>query len=62
MIRDAYSLTGSATGSGGGPDVPRGGKDADRFDVGPKKDSCKGGTGRDKDISHPPCEKTSNIP
>jgi Ca2+-binding RTX toxin-like protein len=48
---------------GGGPDKLSGGGSDDKFEAGPKKDKCSGGGGNhDKDLSKPPCEKTSGIP
>ena len=53
---------GHGKASGGGPDKLRGGKDNDRFQAGPGKDQCKGGTGFNKDISQPKCEEVHAIP
>ena len=53
---------GNAKLKGGGPDLLKGGDNNDRFDAGPAKDTCQGGTGTDKDLSRPRCEKRSSIP
>jgi Ca2+-binding RTX toxin-like protein len=53
---------GHAKLKGGGPDLLRGGDNNDRFNAGPARDTCQGGTGHDRDLSHPRCEKRSSIP
>jgi Ca2+-binding RTX toxin-like protein len=62
LIGDNLALDKNAKLTGGGADKLRGGKNDDHFIAGPARDECKGGSGTDKDLSHPACEQQGSIP